>query len=71
MEDLIKFVSEKAGITPEKAKSAVAAVADFAKQKFPAYGGQIEKFLSGGGGEGGGANPLGDIAGKLGGLFGK
>ena len=65
MDELIKSVSEKTGISAEQAKGAVHQVMEFLKDKLPGgIGGQLEGMLSG---EGGG---LGGIAGKLGGLFG-
>jgi hypothetical protein len=66
MDELIKQVSERAGISPEQAKTAVNAVMEFFKSKIPLIGDQLKGMLSGEGG-----NPLGDIAGKLGGLLGK
>lgn len=66
MDELIKKVSERAGINAEQAKKAVEAVADFVKSKYPAWGGQIDGLLKGEGDN----NPLGNIAGKLGGMFG-
>ena len=62
MDQLIKMVSEKAGITPEQAHTAVHHVMEFVKDKVP---GGLEGLLSGGGSGG-----LGDIASKLGGLLG-
>ena len=47
MEDLLKSVSEKAGITVEQAKAAVEAISDYVKDKLPAIGGQVESFLKG------------------------
>ncbi|MEO6334845.1 MAG: hypothetical protein ABIO91_07655 [Pyrinomonadaceae bacterium] len=65
MEELIKRVSERAGITEEQARTAVETVAEFLKEKVPApYSSYIDSFMSGGGGKGGG---LGSI---LGGMFG-
>ena len=66
MDEVIQKVSERAGINADQARKAVEAVADFLKGKFPAMAGQIDGLLKGEGG-----NPLGDIAGKLGGLFGR
>ena len=68
MEELIRRVSEQAGISEDQARSAVNAVAGFLKEKVPpAYSGYIDNFLSGGsGGEGGGISNLGG----LGGMFG-
>jgi hypothetical protein len=68
VDDLIKTVSEKAGINPEQAKSAVNAVFDFVKAKMPMLGDQLKAMVAGG--ESGG-NPLGDVMSKLGGLLGK
>ena len=66
MEELIRRVSEKAGISEEQARAAVQAVADFAKERVPPqYSGYIDTYL--GGGAGGG---LGGLAGGLGGMFG-
>jgi len=68
MDQLIQSVSEKAGITSEQAKAAVQHVIAFVKEKLPAgVGSHLDGLMSG---EGGGMPGLGDIAGKLGGLFG-
>jgi hypothetical protein len=64
--EVIKMVCDKAGVSEEQARKAVEAVAEFAKSKMPALAGQIDGLLKGGGG-----NPVGDIAGKLGGMLGK
>lgn len=48
MEELIKVVTSKAGISESQAKSAVDAVVSFLKDKLPGgIGGQVESFLSG------------------------
>ena len=65
MDELIKTVSERAGISADQAKKAVEAVTDFAKGRFPGMADQIDVVL-----KGGGDGPLGNIAGKLGGMFG-
>ncbi len=65
MNDLIKMVSERAGISEEQARKAVEAVADFAKGRFPMLAGHIDGLLSGGGGGGG------DLGKMFGGLFGR
>lgn len=66
MEELIKQVSERAGISEDQARTAVQTVADFLKERVPApYSSYIDSFMSGGGGgEGGG------IGGLVSGLFG-
>ena len=69
MENIIKMVTEKAGISEEQAKKAVETVVSFIKDKMPAgLGGQVESFLKGGEGA------MGDLASglkdKIGGIFG-
>ena len=66
MEELIKQVSERAGISEEQAKAAVETVAGFLKERVPApYNSYVDNFLSGeGGGTGGG------LLGSLGNMFG-
>jgi hypothetical protein len=54
VEDLIKTVSEKAGISGDQAKNAVNAVMDFIKNKIPGIGEQLKGMLAGGGEGGGG-----------------
>lgn len=54
MEELIKTVSEKAGINAEQAKTAVNSVMDFIKNKIPGIGDQLKGMLAGGEGGGGG-----------------
>jgi hypothetical protein len=67
LDELVKLVSQKAGISPEQAKAAIQTVVDFLKSKAPApLAGQIDGLLAGG------TSPdLGKLAGGLGGLFGK
>jgi uncharacterized protein (DUF2267 family) len=66
MDELIKMVSDKAGITTDQAKTAVTVVMDFLKDKLPEpLAGQVEGVLSGD------TSGLADMAGGLGGLFGK
>jgi hypothetical protein len=62
MDDLIKTVSEKAGISAEQAKSAVNSVIEFAKAKMPVVGEQLQGLLTGGGD---GSNPLAGAADAL------
>lgn len=67
MDELINQVAAKTGLPADKAKATVDQVIAFIKEKLPEpLRGQIDGFLSGGGG---GAN-LGDIVGKIGGMFG-
>lgn len=64
MEELVKRVSEKAGINPEQAQKAVTSVLDFIKEKVPGIGGHIESLM-----QGNVSGALGDIGNKLGGIF--
>jgi hypothetical protein len=65
VDELIKLVSDKVGLTPDKAKMAVDVVIGHIKGKAPALSGQLDGLLKGGGGG------LGSAADKLGGLLGK
>jgi len=67
MDELVKRVSAKTGISEDMARTAVTTVLGFLKEKLPApVASQIESALSGGG-----SGMMGDIAGKLGGLMDK
>lgn len=64
MEEIIKLVKEKTGISEEQARTAVATVVNFLKDKLPApIAGQIDGLLSG--------SAAGDALKGLGGLLGK
>ncbi len=65
MDELIKQVSAKTGISEDQARSAVATVLDFIKGRLPApIASQIDNVVGGGG------SAAGDIASKVGGLLG-
>ena len=64
MEELIKQVTAKTGISEDQARSAVTTVLDFVKTRLPApIAGQIDNVI------GGGAGIVGDLANTVGGLF--
>jgi hypothetical protein len=64
MDELVKLVSQKAGISEAQARQAVAQVVEFLKKRLPApIAGQIDGVLKGGG--------LPDVSKGLGGLLGK
>jgi hypothetical protein len=64
MDELIKLVVEKTGISEEQARGAVATVVTFLKEKLPApIAGQIDAVLAGSG--------VSDALKGIGGLFGK
>lgn len=65
MDELVKKISEKAGIPEAQAQKAAEAAMEFIKEKLPApIAGQIDGLLGGGGGAAG-------MMGKLGGMLGK
>jgi hypothetical protein len=67
MEELINQVTQKTGISADKARSAVETVVNFLKSKLPpALSSHLDSFLSGQGGGG-----MGDLAGKIGDMLGK
>jgi hypothetical protein len=61
VDELIKTVSEKAGISAEQAQTAVSSVLEFVKAKVPMVGDQLQGLL--GGGDGG--SPLAGAADAL------
>ncbi len=65
MDELVKTVAKKTGLSEDQARAATQAVLDYLKQKLPTpVAGQIDSVLQGGGN-------LGDMAKGLGGVFGK
>ena len=68
MDELVRLVSQKTGLSEEMSRQAVEVVLDYLKQKLPApIAGQLDNVVAGSS-EG---LDLGDIASKgLGGLFG-
>ncbi len=66
MDELVKRVSEKTGLSEEQAQSAAEAVVGFLKERMPEpVAGQIDSYVSG---EGGGITD--SISGLAGGMFG-
>jgi len=69
MDELIKLVTQKAGISADQAKQAVNTVMGFLKDRLPApLASQIEGLLGGGSGL---ADKAKDLTKGLGGLLGK
>jgi len=65
MEELIKQVAAKAGISEDQARSATSTVLDFVKTRLPEpIAGQIDSLIGGGT-----SGAVGDIANTVGGLF--
>jgi uncharacterized protein (DUF2267 family) len=65
MDELVKLVVDKVGISEDQARQAVETVLSFLKDKLPGpIAGQIDAALKGD------LSGLGDLAGGLGGLFG-
>lgn len=68
MDELVKLVSEKTGLSEESAKEAVEVVVGYLKDKLPApIAGQVESVLSGTGV----GTDLGDLAQGLGSVLSK
>jgi uncharacterized protein (DUF2267 family) len=66
MDELVKLVTDKVGITEAQAQQAVETVLGYLKEKLPEpIAGQVEAALEGD------LSGLADLAGGLGGLFGK
>ncbi len=66
MDELVRQVVARTGITEEQARMAIQTVAGFLKEKLPApVAGQVDAVLSGG------SPNLGDMGKGLGGLFGR
>jgi hypothetical protein len=73
MEELIRQVAERTGISEAQAQTAVITVLGFIKGRLPEpLAGQLDGFLGGGvsGAEGGLGGAAGDVLGGLGGLLG-
>ena len=69
MDELIKRITEKTGVSEDQARTAVTTVTGFLKEKLPApIAGQVDNAISGAGGAV--VDKLGDVAGKVGGMFG-
>ncbi len=67
MEELIKLVTSKVGISESQAKSAIDTVVSFLKDKLPGgIGTQVESFVKGGGGDSG--NDGGGLMEQIGGF---
>jgi hypothetical protein len=68
MDELVKMVAEKAGISESQAKKAVATVIDFMNDKLPPpIGGRLDDFLEGNASE----DTMSQLTEGLGGLLGK
>jgi uncharacterized protein (DUF2267 family) len=72
MDELVKQVVEKTGISESQARSAVETVVGFLKNRLPApIAGQVDGALGAAGGAVGTiADKAGDVLGGLGGMFG-
>jgi hypothetical protein len=74
VDELIKLVAGKVGISSEQAEQAVHTVLGFLKDRLPGpIAGQLDNIVGGGSAGAGGAGglDLGAVEGALGGLFGK
>ncbi|MEZ4335577.1 MAG: hypothetical protein R3B82_03025 [Sandaracinaceae bacterium] len=73
MDEIVKQVSAKTGLSEEQSRVAVSLVIAWVKTKLPeGIRGQVDGFLAGGAGAGAGGGDLASMAsGALGGLLGK
>src|SRR4051794_16095626 len=72
MEELITLVSQKTGLPPDRARTAVETVLTFVKGKLPAaIGAHLDQAVAGGGSGGGSGAGLADVAKSIGGMLGK
>lgn len=70
MDELVQQIAARANIPPDKAMQAARTAIDFLDDRLPPpVKGNLKQMLGEGGG--GGAPDVGDIAGKLGGMFGR
>ncbi len=66
MDELVKLVTDKVGISPEQAQKAVSTVLGFLKEKLPApLAGELDKVVAGGSGGSAGLEDVADAAKKL------
>ena len=71
MEELVRQITERTGISAPQARQAIEMVVDFAKQKLPApLAGQLDSFLGNESAVGGASAEVQDHLSKLGGMFG-
>ena len=71
MEELIRQVAERTGISEAQAQTAVTTVLGFLKGRLPEpLAGHLDSFLGGGAGGDAPAGGLGDVLGGLGGMLG-
>lgn len=72
MDELVRQVTQRTGISEEQARTAVETVVGFLKERLPApIAGQVDSVIGGGAGAAGGlADKAGDMLGGLGGMLG-
>ena len=70
MDQLVKMVAQRVGLSEDKARSAVETVVGFLKERAPGgLSGQIDALV--GGGEGSTGGKVGDMTSRVGGMLGK
>lgn len=71
MQQLVNLVSQRTGLSEDKARTAVDTVVNFMKERLPGgLGSQLDSVVAGGG-QGEGQGSLDDLAGGLGGMLGR
>ncbi len=73
MDELVQQIATRTGLPQDKAMQAAQTAIEFLDSRLPApVGGNLKRLTGEGGGTGGGGLPdMGDVAGKLGGMFGR
>lgn len=71
MQQLVDLVSQRTGLSEDKARTAVDTVVNFMKERLPGgLGSQLDSVVAAGG-QGEGQGSLDDLAGGLGGMLGR
>lgn len=71
MEELVRQITERTGISAPQARQAIEMVVDFAKQRLPApVAGQLDSFLGNDSAVANASDAVQEHLGKLGGMFG-
>lgn len=71
MEEIVKQVAERTGISEAQAQTAVITVVGFLKSRLPeSLAGHLDSFIGGGAAPAGGGGGIGDVLGGLGGMLG-
>jgi len=72
MDELVQQIATRTGLPQDKAMQAAQTAIEFLDGRLPPpVGGNLKRLTGEGAGTGGGLPDMGDVAGKLGGMFGR